>query len=766
MSDLVRVHALLGPTNTGKTHRAIERMLDFESGMMGFPLRLLAREVYDKLSARLGEHAVALVTGEEKRIPAQPRYWICTVEAMPLTLVVDFLAIDEIQLVGHPERGHVFTDRLLHARGRVETWFLGADTVQHLLREHVADLRVQRLPRLSQLAHAGRHSLRTLPRRSAVVAFSLPAVYEIADLLRVRRGGAAVVLGALSPRVRNAQVALYQAGEVDFLVATDAIGMGLNLDIDHVALAGRVKFDGFEVRDLEPAEIGQIVGRAGRHLRDGTFGTLGDEAEFSPALVKMLESHRFAAQRFFYYRNADLDFSTVDTLLASLTRRPNASHLRLTPEGDDLQVLRVLSKKSEVQALADSPQRLRLLWEVCRIPNYEKRLAEHQAEQMLPLFVELAKQGALSRASMNERLHKLARYEGDIHQLMDRLAAVRTWTYVSHHHDWVQDAEEFRERSRETEDKLSDVLHERLLARFVAAQTVRRPVRSRSDQDGLRPSHRPFEKLAQLSMYEDPERTEQAQQRAWIERVVAAQHRDFELSPRAEIVFEGERVARLTQGTSLLHPAVKRLLPDWVTPGMQQRIERRLLAFGKDLSAELFAPLLSLEAENSAPLRGLIYQLQQGLGCVDKRKVRDLLNALTPAQQLLIEQADISIGRHSVFVRATLTPRGLTVRRALAYAYLGRESRVDTLAIESALIETPGGLEAEQLAWLGFMAIGALSLRYDVAEELTSEIGARKTTPGFDAAAFVKEALVIAPAQAVPIVRRLLGGRRRRRRAK
>jgi ATP-dependent RNA helicase SUPV3L1/SUV3 len=761
MPDLAHVRALLGPTNTGKTHRAIERMLDFDSGMMGFPLRLLAREVYDKISARLGESAVALVTGEEKRVPANPRYWICTAEAMPLTLDVDFLAIDEIQLVGHPERGHVFTDRLLHARGRLETWFLGADTVEPLIRAHVAHVRVQRLPRLSRLMHAGHHSLRTLPRRSAVVAFSLPAVYELADLLRVRRGGAAVVLGALSPRVRNAQVALYQAGEVDFLVATDAIGMGLNLDIEHVALASRTKFDGFEIRELEPAEMGQIVGRAGRHLRDGTFGTLADQPELSPALVKALESHRFPAQDFLYYRNPDLDFSSIAGLLASLVRRPRASHLRLTPEGDDLQVLRALSKKTEVQSLADSPERVRLLWDVCRIPNYEKRLAEHQADQLLPLFIELAKHGAIARASMNEKLHKLARFEGDIHQLMDRLAAVRTWTYVSHHHDWVEEAGEFRERSRAMEDKLSDALHERLLERFVAAQSTRRTVRARSDTAHARPSHHPFAKLAELPMYEDPAREEELRQHDWVERLIAAEHAAFTLSPRAEVLFEGERVARLSRGKDVLHPTIKRALPDWVTPGMQQRVERRLLALSRDLVSELFSSLAELSARGSAPLRGLTYQLEQGLGSIERRKVNALLAELSDEQHASLVEADLTVGRFTVFLRPTLQPRGLAIRRALTYALLGRESQADALAIEARVLNKPSGLAAEQISLLGFVALGALAVRCDVLEELSAQV-VSGVSEGLDAVALVRDALSIGEAQAAVIARRLTSKRRRR----
>ncbi len=706
-------HVLLGPTNTGKTHRAIERMLDFETGMIGLPLRLLAREVYDRVSLRVGEQAVALVTGEEKRVPARARYWICTIEAMPVDLEVDFAAIDEIQLMAHPERGHVFTDRLLHLRGRAETWFLGSETVENIVRAHLPLARLRKLPRLSKLSYSGQASLRSLPRRSAVVAFSLPRVYELADLLRVRRRGAAVVLGALSPRVRNAQVALYQAGEVDFLVATDAIGMGLNLDIDHVALAGRSKFDGFETRELEPAELAQIAGRAGRYLKDGSFGVLAPEPELAPPLVEQLEQHRFAATRFAYYRNSLLDYTSLTSLAASLAQKPRGFALRAAPDADDVLVLRVLSAQPEVQALASHETRVRLLWELCRIPNYEKRIAEHQAQRIVPLFREFVARGSLSEALMESEVRRIARYEGDIDALTERLAAIRTFSYISQKPDWVEDAPGWRERTRAIEDRLGDVLHQKLLERFVSARTEgrRRSEQPANEARAKADAAHPFAKLATLL---NPERD--APELDFAEQLVAASFGDFTLSADGQLSFAGTRVARLVAGTSLLHPHVKLLLSD-LSAGTRARVERRLQAHAKDLVLGLLSPL-AFANDPSPALRGLSYQLEQGLGTVPRKHVDKLLRALAAEERAALAQAQIYAAQDSVFARPLLTTSQLVLRRALTRLVDPALDRIKSPLEESALATGLPALARESAFRLGFVPLGKWLVRCDVLELL------------------------------------------------
>jgi ATP-dependent RNA helicase SUPV3L1/SUV3 len=719
----------LGPTNTGKTHRAIERMLDFESGMIGLPLRLLAREVYDRVSLRVGEQAVALVTGEEKRVPARPRYWVCTIEAMPVGLEVDFAAVDEIQLVSHPERGHVFTDRLLHLRGRAETWFLGSPTIETIVRAHLPLARVRKLPRLSKLSYSGQASLRTLPRRSALVAFSLPRVYELADLLRVRRRGAAVVLGALSPRVRNAQVALYQAGEVDFLVATDAIGMGLNLDIDHVALAGRSKFDGFETRELEAAELAQIAGRAGRYLKDGSFGVLAPEPEFSPNLVEQLEQHRFPAQHFAYYRNSNLDFTSLGALQETLAQKPRGFALRAAPDADDVLVLRVLAEDPATAALATREDRVRALWDLCRIPNYEKRIPEHQAQRIAPLYRELLAHGILSAELIEGEVRRIARYEGDIDALTERLAAIRTWSYISQKSDWLEDAAGFRERTRAIEDRLGDVLHQKLIERFVSARTdsQRRSAQGAIESRARGDSAHPFAKLAGLlgSEAEAPELD-------FGEQLVSANLADLTVTSDGHLSFSGTRVARLVVGTSLLHPHVKVLLSD-LSAGLRTRVERRLLAHAKDLVVDLLSPL-ALAGESSAPLRGLLYQLEQGLGTAPRRHLEKLLRTLTPEERERLEQAQIYAGRDTVFARPMLSTARLIVRRALTRLVDPTLDTIKSALEETALVSGLPPIARESVLRLGFVPLGKWFVRCDVLEMLRAarhecsddaELGAR-----------------------------------------
>ncbi|MFT3925365.1 MAG: helicase-related protein [Myxococcales bacterium] len=755
-----RVGALLGPTNTGKTHRAIERMLEFDTGMMGLPLRLLAREVYDRVSARLGEQAVALVTGEEKRVPAKPRYWICTAEAMPRDLSVDFLALDEVQLIAHPERGHVFTDRVLHWRGRAETWFMGSDTSERLLRGFVPGLFVNKLPRLSQLTHLGKSSLRTLPRRSAVVAFNLPQVYELADALTARRGGAAVVLGALSPRVRNAQVALYQAGEVDFLVATDAIGMGLNLDIDHVALAGRTKFDGFETRPLEDAELAQIIGRAGRYLRDGTFGTLAPEPELPPGLVKRLESHHFPSQRFAYHRNADWDFSSTQALLVSLALKPSQPHLVSAPDGDDVLVLRVLAKRPEVMQRTRTRRGVQLLWDICRIPNYEKRIPEHQAERLLPLFVQLADHDELTAESVDRELTRLARFDGDIHQLMDRLSGVRTWNYVSHQAGWVEEARDLRERTRELEDKLGDLLHQRLRERFVGKTKRHPPPRAAGKESSVAGPHSPFAKLMDLPMYAAQGDAEHDEQR-WVEELIEAPFEAIRIDAKGELGFEGHRIAKLETGPTRLRPELKLLLPDWVSAGTRARVTRRLVAHVRDSVSFLLEPL-ALDDSASPALRGLFYQLEQGLGSVPVASAREQLRVLSAREFEGLRERGVSVGRFSVFSLPMLEPTRLALRCALVTASLFRDVRASVaLASEHVVADRIDQLGREHWFALGFVQLSSVAVRCDAVEELSLRLSPLSLEERVKEIQFV---LSCKPERAQALAQELFRTRKRRKR--
>jgi len=455
---------VLGPTNTGKTHLAVERMLGHRTGIIGLPLRLLAREIYDRVVAQKGVGAVALVTGEEKIVPSRPNYFVCTVEAMPLTWRADFLAVDEIQLCADPERGHVFTDRLLRARGEHETMFLGSNTMKPIIRRLLPEAEFIERPRFSVLSYGGEKKLSRLPRRSAVVAFSAADVYALAELMRRQRGGAAVIMGALSPRTRNAQVALYQAGEVDYLIATDAIGMGLNMDVDHVAFAAQRKFDGLGHRELRPGEVGQIAGRAGRHMNDGTFGTTAAAGPMSEELVELVENHRFPAVRRLHWRNAVLDFTSPAGLQAALRQAPPRDDLSLVLEADDSLALAALLGDAAIRDAVRSPAMVRQLWDVCRIPDFAKTMPEAHHRMLNRVFRFLSAAGATGEGKIpadwiDRHMRRLDRTDGDIDTLAGRIAHVRTWTYISHQSEWLDDARHWQERTRGVEDALSDALH-------------------------------------------------------------------------------------------------------------------------------------------------------------------------------------------------------------------------------------------------------------------------------------------------------------------
>ena len=712
--------ALLGPTNTGKTHRAVERLLEHHSGMIGLPLRLLAREVYDTLSVRAGEQAVALVTGEEKRVPASPRYWVCTVEAMPLDRAVDFLAVDEIQLAGHPERGHVFTDRLLHARGRRETWFLGSSTVRPMVTALVPNVTVRSHTRLSTLRHRGRLKVGALPPRTAVVAFSMARVYDLAERVRARRGGAAVVLGALSPRARNAQVALYQSGEVDFLVATDAIGMGLNLDVDHVAFAELTKFDGRTSRNLDLVELGQIAGRAGRHVNDGTFGVLAPVEDLAPRVVRAIESHRFPAARSVMWRSRELDFAGLDALVASLHRRPPRRGLRLATRGADLDALRSLALDPAVRDRARAEPGVRLLWDVCQIPDYRQLVLEDHAALLGDVFRQLTgSSGRLSADWMAERIGRLDRTGGDVDELLMRLAFIRTWTYIAHRAAWVADPIHWQERTRSIEDRLSDALHERLVDRFVdPRRNAPRAVRPRDD--GALRDAGPFAVLAGLVDAPSPPSPRTA---GWLEQLIDAPHERIEIEPAGRIRFAGQIVGRLVRGADLLRPNA--LLTDGATSsrGLRQRVERRLVAAGRDLAGEVLAPLRSERlGDLGAAGRGVVYQLEQGLGTVLARDARAQLQALTPAERRRLEQAGICLGLHVVYLGTALKPALVARRAALAAAFWGAEAETAPPPASAVSMPARPDRPAGLYAAIGFPLAGARAVRADILERLVREL--------------------------------------------
>ena len=601
---------VLGPTNTGKTHLALERMTGYSSGMIGFPLRLLARENYDRLVARLGTDKVGLLTGEERILPPTARYLCCTVESMPVNPIgsndpvgrrFDFVAVDEVQLAGDRERGHIFTDRILHARGAFESMLLGAETAAPLLKALLPDARFEFRQRMSQLIYAGPKKLTRLPRRSAVVAFSASDVYHIAEFVRQQRGGAAVVMGRLSPRTRNAQVDLYQNGDVDFLIATDAIGMGLNLDLGHVALATDVKFDGRHMRKLFPAEMAQIAGRAGRNVKDGTFGVTDGCRVLEPGVIESIEQHRFAPLRSFYWRNRDLNFGSIDLLIESLEAPPPLPFLFRKGDALDHQALIALAGRKEVRAVVQAAGDVRLLWEVASIPDFRQSLHESHYDLLAGIYMALVSDGVLAKDTVARAIEQLDRVDGDLDTLMTRLAYIRTWTYITNRSDWTDTPVEWQSRARLIEDKLSDRLHQRLSERFVdkrVAHLSRKLKETKNliafvKDDGtilvegeevgkltgfvFNPTLFNGEEKATIMAVARRGLPEEIERRA--NAFVASADAAFQIDDKAVVWWREAAVAQLVKGDTVYTPRVELASSDLLSIDQIQRMQTRLASF-------------------------------------------------------------------------------------------------------------------------------------------------------------------------------------------
>jgi ATP-dependent RNA helicase SUPV3L1/SUV3 len=675
------VTAVLGPTNTGKTHLAIERMLAHSSGMIGLPLRLLAREVYNKVVDRVGADAVALVTGEEKIKPPNPRFWVSTVEAMPRDLDVAFLAVDEVQLGADLERGHVYTDRMLHQRGREETLVLGAATMRPMVDKLLPGANVVSRPRLSQLAFAGEKKITRLPRRTAIVAFSADEVYAVAELIRRQRGGAAVVLGSLSPRTRNAQVALFQSGDVDYLVATDAIGMGLNLDVDHVAFASDRKFDGYQFRRLNPAEFAQIAGRAGRATRDGTFGTTGRCPPFEPELVQALESHTFESIRVLQWRNTDLDYSSVGALSASLAVVPTEQGLTRAPVAEDIRVFDHAVRDDDVRGMVKTAADVERLWEICQIPDYRKISPAAHAELVVTLFGFLMREGKISTDWFARQVAQADRTDGDLDTLSTRIAHIRTWTFAANRPDWLADPDHWQNVTRAVEDKLSDALHERLTERFVDRRTSVLMRRLRENTmleteitktgDVIVEGHA-IGRLegfrfapASTAGASDAKALSAAAQKALAgeiearaSRIAHAPDSQFLLASDGTFRWIGEAVARLVAGDNVLRPRVRILSDEHLTGAAHESVQTRLDLWTRTHIERLLAPLFVLGAAEDVTgiARGIAYQIVEALGVLERQKVGEEVKGLDQPARATLRKHGVRFGAYHLYVPALLKP--------------------------------------------------------------------------------------------------------------
>ncbi|GJD56042.1 helicase-related protein [Methylobacterium dankookense] len=747
------VTAVLGPTNTGKTHLAIERMLQHPTGMIGLPLRLLAREVYLRVLAKVGPDAVALVTGEEKIKPDRPRYWICTIEAMPRDLDVAFVAIDEIQLGADMDRGHVFTDRLLYQRGREETLLIGSGTMQPLVQALIPGVHTTTRPRLSTLSFAGEKKLSRLPRRSAIVAFSAEEVYAIAELIRRQRGGAAVVLGALSPRTRNAQVELYQSGDVDYLVATDAVGMGLNLDVDHVAFAANWKYDGTRFRKLTPAEMGQIAGRAGRHLSDGTFGSTGRCPPFEQELVERLESHDFDPVRILQWRNPDLVFDSLTALQASLDEHPHEAGLTRAPMGEDQQALEILMKEDDIRDLASRPAAVRRLWDVCGVPDYRKVHPHADLIAQLYRFLMRGMAGRIPDAWFAEHVAMIDRTDGDIETLSRRIAQGRTWTFVANRPDWLRDPEHWQGETRRVEDRLSDALHERLASRFVDRRTsvLMRRLRENTmleaqitaDGDvtveGQHVGHlhgflfvpdANAEGQEAKTLRSAAEKALGPEIEARAERFASAADASLVLSHEGVIRWTGAPVAKLAPGDKLFAPQLRLLADDNLAGPAREKVEARLDAWLKAHIVRLLGPVMEIEtaADLTGLAKGIGYQVVEALGVLERSKVAHEMRSLDQDGRGALRRHGVRFGAYHIFLPALLKPAPRTLAAQLwALRNGGLDQRgLDEIAHLAGSGRTSIKVDPEIAKGLyraaGFRVCGERAVRVDILERLADLI--------------------------------------------
>ncbi|MBO6539736.1 MAG: helicase [Rhizobiaceae bacterium] len=747
------VTAVLGPTNTGKTHLAIERMVAHESGVIGLPLRLLAREVYHRVCEKVGAAKVSLVTGEEKIQPAGALYSVCTVEAMPRETDAAFVAIDEVQLAGDLERGHIFTDRVLHLRGRQETLLLGSDTVRGILERLLPGLSVVTRPRLSHLAHAGSKKLTRLPRRSAIVAFSADEVYAIAELIRRQRGGAAVVLGALSPRTRNAQVEIYQSGDVDYLVATDAIGMGLNLDVDHVAFAQNRKFDGYQYRPLTAAELGQIAGRAGRHVRDGTFGVTGKVDALEEEMVRRIEAHEFEPVKVLQWRTARFDFDSIEALKRSVETTPPIDGLTRALPAADITALDHLSREDDIAALADRPQRVALLWDVCALPDYRRIAPAQHAELVGSIFRDVASNGHVDEDYMAEQVRRAAPTEGDIDVLSQRIAQIRTWTYVSHRPGWLADPLHWQEKTRAIEDSLSDALHERLTKRFIDRRTSVLMKRLREDtmlEAEISPSGdvnveghhvgtlQGFRFTADQSADgEDAKAVRTAAQKGLAQefekradRFANAPNGDLALDSDGVLRWIGAPVATLVSGDDALKPRPVLLADEQLTGVARDRVFARAERFVNYQIETLLKPLIDLKGADqlSGLSRGLAFQLVEKFGLVNRRDVAEDVRSLDQDARGALRRLGVRFGAYHIFIPALLKPGPaglLTLLWALANDAKDRAGFGDVVGLlasgrTSVIVDQTFDRAFYGLA--GYRLLGPRAVRVDILERLADLI--------------------------------------------
>ena len=743
-----KITAVLGPTNTGKTFLAIETMLSFESGMIGFPLRLLAREVYDKVINKINPNKVALITGEEKIIPINAKYYLCTVESMPIDKMLEFVGIDEIQMCSDHERGHIFTDRLLNLRGEKLTMLMGSNTIRSIVSRLDEDVEFINKERLSKLTYSGHKKISRIERKSAIIAFSAEDVYAIAELIRRQKGGAAIVMGSLSPKTRNSQVELYQSGDVDYLVATDAIGMGINMDLDNVYFSNLKKFDGKKLRRLNLSEIGQISGRAGRYLNDGAFGITGDCGEINAEEVELLENHKFEDIRTLFWRNSELDFNSPAELLKSLEEKPDQDWLRRIHECEDEKILKLILKDNNKLVENIDKNKLKILWECCQIPDFVKKNYGHHLEVVTKVFKFLISDlGKISNNYMKQQLSNLDRLDGNIDSISNRIANVRTWSYVSNKSYWVENQDYWIERTKSLEDKLSDRLHDELTKSFidkrasVLARGLKQDITFKTkiiDQKKVMINDEYIGQLKGLRLELDhkigaldtdikslKKAARQNVSPEIIKRIdQIIKTKLIELKDDLKIYWSNFPIAKLMPGKNYLEPEIHLMIDDMIENADQIKLLNFLKKWISDRINKDLQSLIKLKniKNNNSSIRALAYQLYENNGVLIRDNIINVVKQLKQDERKILRTLGVKFGRYHVFLYKLFKPDAVKLRIMLWKNYSQKYNDLAPPKFGLNFIEDKNNLNKNFMLLCGFEKFGIFFVRIDILERLFIKI--------------------------------------------
>ena len=743
-----KINAVLGPTNTGKTFQAIETMLSFDSGMIGFPLRLLAREVYDKVVKKINKNKVALITGEEKIIPSDAQYYLCTVESMPIDKKLDFVGIDEIQMCNDHERGHIFTERLLYLRGQKLTMFMGSNTVKSIISKLDEDIEFVNKGRLSKLRYSGHKKISRIERKSAIIAFSAEEVYAIAELIRRQKGGSAIVMGSLSPKTRNAQVNLYQSGDVDYLVATDAIGMGINMDLDNVYFSSLKKFDGKKLRRLRLPEIGQIAGRAGRHLNDGYFGVTGDCDPLNSEEVDLLEGHNFPEINSIFWRNSNLNFSSSESLIRSLEEKPYESWLRRIHECEDEKVLKYFLKDNKLYDFSNDNNKLKILWECCQIPDFVKKTYGHHYEVVKKVFEFLiSKNKRIPNQYLKQQLTYLDKLDGNVDSISNRIANVRTWSYVTNKANWVENQDYWIERTKFLEDKLSDRLHEELTKSFidkrasVLARGLKQDIEFKTkiiDEEKVMINNEYIGTLKGLKLDLDlkigaldtdiKSLKKAARQNVGpeiLKRIEQILNTGIiELKEDFKIYWKKFPIARIYPGKDYLNPKVDLLIDEMVENSDRIKLQKYLSDWiGKTIFENLESLIsLKLIKEKNPDLRALAYHIYENNGVVKREEVTKFLSKLDQVQRKILRTYGLRFGRYHIFLFKLFKPNAVKLRILLWKNFHQKFFEFNPPTFGLNFVEKTERVDKKFMLLCGFEYFEKYFVRIDILERLFIKI--------------------------------------------